>query len=256
MQTALQKYLAHCTKNLFDYLHDFDSDKDAASLHDLRVEIKKLRAIIKFLQQIYPKQKLRKASHNLRSVFQASGEIREYQLLQQWLSKYEFNAIEQTYFPSDKLKQIMQQFQKRLKGYKNNLEKVINKVEDFVGKTKEIFAEQYFTELNADLEQLCKKDLPATGWHELRKLIKQRIYAYNWITHKDSNDDKSFSYYNKLQEQIGQWHDLEIIKDAFSQKQIFLSQNLEVHKDFSKAWEKLTAQLKQKEKQIEESLSV
>ncbi|HXL56924.1 MAG TPA: hypothetical protein VN958_11735, partial [Chitinophagaceae bacterium] len=65
----------------------------------------------------------------------------------------------------------------------------------------------------------------------------------------------NFSYYNKLQERIGLWHDLEIIKDSFSQKQVYLSQDIEVQKDFNLAWGKLTASLKYRERQIEEMLS-
>src|SRR5881275_1468372 len=88
MHTPLEKYFAQRVKNLFNHLHDFELVGDEVSLHDLRVEMKKLRAILKFLRTVYPRQKLKRPAHLLRSIFQRAGAIREYQILLQWLQKY------------------------------------------------------------------------------------------------------------------------------------------------------------------------
>src|SRR3954468_23357296 len=99
MHTPLEKYFSQRTKNLFNHLHDFELADDEVALHDLRVEIKKLRAIIKFLRTVYPEQKLKKPAHALRAIFQNAGEIREMQIIHQWLQKNNFIIIEQTYYP-------------------------------------------------------------------------------------------------------------------------------------------------------------
>ncbi len=255
MHTPLQKYFAQRVKNLFNHFHDFELNGDDVSLHDLRVEMKKLRSIIRFLQQIYPKQKLKRPSHLLRSIFQVGGEIREAQLMQQWLQKNNAYIIEKEYFPPERLKHMTEAFLLRSDDYKKDLKEVIDSLNEFVDTTNEILAEQYFIDLNARVESMCRKNLIKTDWHELRKLIKLRIYAYNWVQHEEDFEDSVFPYYNKLQEAIGQWHDLEIVKDNFSQKQIYLSQDIEVQKDFNLVWDKLTASLKQKEKIIEDLLS-
>jgi CHAD domain-containing protein len=255
MQTALQKYFAQRVKNLFNHLHDFDLNGDEGSLHDYRVEMKKLRAIIKFFRKIYPKQKLKKPANLLRSIFEISGEIREYQILVQWLVKHDCKVIEQNYFPAEKLHEMMEHFRFHSEKYAADFTEIIKNISDFAESTNEILPEQYFAELNARVEKLCVKNLSITDWHELRKLIKQRIYSYNWFQHDDTNDDPLFGYYNKLQEQIGHWHDLEMIKNIFSQKQIYLSQDIEVQKEFNVAWEKLSASLKYREKMVEEMLA-
>ncbi len=253
MHTHLEKYFSQRVKNLFNHLHDFELTGDEVSLHDLRVEMKKLRAIIKFLRNIYSKTRIKKPAHVLRAIFLQAGEIREYQIILQWLQKNNFNMIEQVYFPADQLKNMITEFQKNTEHLKEEFNKIIESITLFIENTNEILAEQYFVDLNAQLEQLCNKDLPETEWHELRKLIKQRIYAYNWISRE--KEDPNFPFYHKLQETIGFWHDLVIIKDAFSAQQVYLSQDIEVQKDFTLAWEKLTVSLKQREKQIEELLS-
>lgn len=255
MDTPLEKYFAQRVKNLFNNLHDFELNGDERSLHDLRVEIKKMRAIIKFLGTIYPSQQIKKPSHLLRNIFQKAGEVRESQLLQQWLQKYEFTIIESTYFPSEKLDFLIEQFRKNASQYKDDLKEIIEATSKFVHSTNEILAEQYFIDLNAQVEKLCRRNLPQAEWHDLRKLIKQRIYSYNWVQHENENDDPHFAYYNKLQENIGLWHDLEIIKDNFSQKQVYLSQDIEVQKEFNLAWDKLTSSHKYREKQVEEMLA-
>jgi CHAD domain-containing protein len=255
MHTPLEKYFAQRVKNLFNHLHDFELAGDEVSLHDMRVEMKKLRAITKFLRNIYSKQKIKKSSHMLRWTFHDAGEIREYQLITQWLQKNNFSMIEQTYYPAHELKQLINEFQKNTEQLKNDFNEIIEGVSNFIENTNEILAEQYYIELNAQVEKLCHKNLPPTEWHELRKLIKQRIYAYNWITHDSENEDPNFAYYNKLQESIGLWHDFVIIRESFSQKQVYLSQDIEVQKDFNLAWDKLTSSIKQREKQTEEMLS-
>lgn len=255
MHTHLEKYFSQREKNLFNHLHDFELTGDEVSLHDLRVEMKKLRAIIKFLRNIYSKARIKKPAHALRAIFQQAGEIREFQIISQWLQKNNFSTIEKVYFPADQLKYMIIQFQKETEHLKDEFNKITELIIPFIENTNEILAEQYFIDLNAQLEQLCHEGLPQTEWHELRKLIKQRIYAYNWVPRKTESEDTNFSYYHKLQETIGFWHDLIIIKDAFSQKQVYLSQDIEVQKDFTIAWDKLTGSLKQREKQIEEMLS-
>ncbi|WP_153797977.1 CHAD domain-containing protein [Foetidibacter luteolus] len=255
MLTPLQKYFAQRVKNLFNHLHDFELNGDEVSMHDFRVELKKMRSIVRFLEQIYPKPKLKRASHLLRNIFQVAGEIREYQLLQQWLQKGNFFVLEKEYYPPERLNNMVEAFRMRADDYKTDLNEIIETVGHYVHSTNEILAEQYYTDMNAQVENMTRRNLPQIDWHELRKLIKQRIYSFNWVRHEDNYEDNAFAYYNKLQETIGQWHDLEIIKDNFSQKQVWLSQDIEVQKDFNLAWDKLTTGLKQKERVIEDMLA-
>ena len=256
MQTPLQKYFAQRVKNLFNHLHDFDLNGDEDSMHDFRVEMKKIRALIRFLRKVYPKQKLKRADQLAKSIFRVAGEIREYQLLQEWLQKNNIYIIEKLYFPQKKLTVMIKHFRHRSIDYKNDLNEVIKDVGKFVHITNINLPEQYLIDLQFQLEKLCSKNLQVIDWHEFRKIIKQWMYCINWVSNTDSVvKENTFSFYNKLQETIGLWHDLELIKDRFSVKQIYLSQDLDIQKDFSLAWDKLTSQLKQKEKQVRKLLA-
>jgi len=255
MSSHLEKYFDQRVKNIFNHLYDFEVTGEENAMHDFRVEMKKLRSIIKFLRVVYPKHQLKKAAHSLRNVFHEAGVIREYQVLQQWLEKNELLVIEATYFPRDEQQKMIEAFRENTKDYQKQLEEVIDHVKVFINSTKEILYEQYLVDLHAQLDDFCNKDLAKEQWHEMRKVIKQWMYALNWVDNDEDKKDKDFPYYNKLQEVIGQWHDLEMFKQEFADKQIYLSQDIEVQKDFSMGWEKLNTSIKQKEKQVEELLA-
>ncbi len=256
MQTSLQRYFSLRINKLFNYLHDFELIGDEGSLHDFRIELKKLKSIIKFLKTIYPKQKFKKINHLIGSIFQNAGEIREYQLLLNWLKKHELKNISDNYFPDEKMKRMLNSFHQQSETYKTDLKEVIERCGKYVQITNKILPEQYVTELNAKIDKLLHKQLSSNDWHELRKLIKKWMYATNWIVYEEeSKIDSLFSYYNKLQETIGQWHDLLVIKEILYQKQIHLSAEIDIQKDLNKALEKLNHSIKYREKQVTEIIS-
>jgi CHAD domain-containing protein len=255
MASSLQKYFNLCVKNLFNNLNDFELLGNETPLHDFRVEMKKLKAIVKFLKSIYPKQKFKKTSHILGNIFQHAGEIREYQLLLQWLQKYELTHLIEVYFPEEKMIEMIDSFRQKSSVYKDGMKEVVDHCSKFIHKTNAILPEQYLADLKAQMDKKVHKDLNIIEWHELRKLAKQWMYATNWISEENTKRDQLFPFYNKLQETIGYWHDLQFIKDNFSQKQIFLSSDLDVHKDFSIAWNKLDLAIRYRERQVEEILS-
>lgn len=254
MKNPLQIYFAQRIKHLFNNLHNFELNEDEVSLHDFRVEMKKLRAVIKFLRSVYPPRNLKKASKKLRSIFQDAGEIREYQLLQQWLLKNDFPFFEKQYFPKEQLLKLNHDFQQRSAGCKQELKEVIEDLGTYIESTNPILAEQYAAELYAQIRKGIEKNKDTSTWHELRKQIKQWMYAINWIPKTKDGTDNELAYFNKLQEAIGLWHDADTIKERLHQKQIFLSRELEVQKEFSRAVQKLNQSLRYREKQVLEML--
>ena len=81
MSEQLVNYFTLRQKHLFNYLHELELQGNAIALHDFRIEMKKLRALLKFLRSIYDKEKLKKADRKIKAIFLEAGEIREYQQL-------------------------------------------------------------------------------------------------------------------------------------------------------------------------------
>lgn len=250
--TPLQVYYNQRVKHVFNHLHDFDISGAENPLHDFRVEVKKIKALIKFLKTIYPKQKLKKSSRQLNNIFQQAGEIREYQLLLKWFQKHELNIFVDSYFPESKLEKLIDDFHQQTNQFKHELRDLNDEVGKYVSATKEILAEHYVRDLSAQMDKIIRKNCPETEWHALRKLIKQWMYAVNWL---DNGNEVDIAYYQKLQESIGYWHDAVTIKETLFQKKIFLSQDVELQKAFTLARDKLNHSLRYREKQIAELLA-
>lgn len=256
MPNPLQLYYAQRVKQFFNNLHDFEVNKDEDSLHDLRVEIKKLKALITFLKTVYPRKKLKKASHEISAVFRKAGDVREYQLLQGWISRHELSSMEQAFFPRQKLTELSDDFHHHTRSHKQEFKEIIDAVSKYVHSVKQKQAEQYVSGLHAQMEKIVITRPEADQWHELRKLIKQWLYAVNWVTDADSRRTyPNFSQYDKLQEAIGFWHDSEVIRDTLFFKQVYLSNDKALLKDFKKALSAINRSVRYRKKQVGEMLT-
>jgi CHAD domain-containing protein len=251
-ESAFSLYYNQRIKQVFNHLLEFDLSSSENSLHDFRVEIKKLKAILKFLKSVYPKQKLKKTARNLNHIFQQAGEIREYQLLLQWFQKHDLEIFIEKLFPAEILEKLVAKFHQQAHNFKTDLKDLNDQVIEYVVVTNEIVSEQYITDLTVQMDSFIRKNCPISEWHELRKIIKQWMYAINWV---GDHQDRDISFYQKLQETIGYWHDAQVVKETLLQKKIFLSHDVELQKSFTIANEKLNQSLRYREKQIHELLN-
>lgn len=251
MSNPFQIYFFQREKNLFKNLHDFELKSDEVSLHDLRVELKKMSAIISFLRTVYPKRNLKKTSQKIKTIFHETGEIREYQLLQQWLIKNKLLLIDQQYLPQYTLKNLTDDFHQHANVTRQILKELINETGKYVKITHQRLATKFAAQLHIQLTTITSKQLVKDEWHTLRKLIKLWMYAQNWIRNDaKTNVESGLLYYDKLQEAIGYWHDTEVMKETLFRKQIYLSKDLEVQKDFAKACTKLNRSIRYREKKV------
>lgn len=255
MASAFQQYYIQRVKHLFNHLHDFELNQDEISLHDLRVEIKKIRTITKFLRKVYPHHKLKKAAKTLRIVFTEAGLIREMQLIRNWLVKENLPALEQQFFSPETLESATVSFQQQTRMYKKSLREATDSIGELVQVTNPVLPEQFATDVFAQLEEKTGGRPDKSEWHELRKLIKRWIYARNWSPPDENQSVLPLSFWNKLQEEIGYWHDLEMIKELLYKKQVYLSQDIAIQKDFNRAVSRLEHGLRYREKKVTDLFS-
>lgn len=252
-QSLLHTYYKQRVKQVFNHLHDFDSCMSETDLHDFRVELKKMRSILKFLTKVYSKQKLKKSVRLLSNIFQQAGDIREYQILQNWLDKNGFVLIQAHCFPKERIREMVQQFQQQTHLFKLELKEVVDELSNFVKNTNSILAEQYASDLFAQINKMIAKDCDDTQWHELRKRIKQWQYACNWVDENEWHFD--YAYFQKLQEAIGNWHDVENIQDQLQQKNKVFTSQIDVLMELTKAKQTLDKSIKLRKREVRELLS-
>jgi len=252
-QSLLHTYFKQRVKQVFNHLHDFDSSMSETDLHDFRVELKKMRAILKFLSKVYSKQKLKKSARLLSNIFQQAGDIREYQILLQWLDKHEMSVLKNHCFDEKKMDEMIFAFQQHTHIYKLELKELVDELAEFVSTTNSILSEQYASDLFAQIKKMILKESNENDWHLLRKRIKQWQYACNWVGENDWNLE--YAYFQKLQEAIGQWHDLETIQQQLLPKQKAFSNHLDVLMELSKAEQVLEKTIKLRKKEVKEILN-
>jgi len=134
------------------------------------------------------------------------------------VSKNELESFQENIFPKEILNDLLVNFRIQIHQFKNDLKELTEMMNEYVLATNEILADQYVLGLFIEIEKLIRKNAEFGEWHDLRKLIKQWMYAINWI---DDLKDRDISYYQKLQEAIGYWHDMDVIKETIQQKKSF-----------------------------------
>ena len=206
MNGNFHTYYRQTTLSLFNSWMETAQVGSVSNLHDLRVQMKRMRAIFAFLQSIYGKGSLGKLPKLTRELFQQAGEWREMQLINQWLQKINVELDATIGCTEADILLQANQTQAYLQKHFNAFTKQMKKAEGLANKTHSILGEQYFMQLSASLKKGIKK-AKQKDWHELRKLCKKWIYATNWLEKDRLPNQKKIHAITKLEKYIGDWHE-------------------------------------------------
>jgi len=194
--------------NLKTHLEAFAKNGSSDMLHSLRVELKKVKAVGRFLKPHFSKKQQQEVLKPLKQYFRKAGEVRESELLAQYLLD---NNMEDIYADL--------KTKKTLKKRETALQKDTVKLLKDIDKTERAFLEetvidnkklihQYIDSVEKKLDHELKRIPPRNEWHEIRKLAKRAVYGNEWM--ENTIDPGKLEYYEKLQTTIGDWHDNEI----------------------------------------------
>lgn len=217
-RNILNEYIAFNVFNIENNLKLFGKEKSEDALHDLRVSIKKIRAILSFLNKTFKEVDIPKST-DLKKVFLVSGKIREIQLNIKNLLKLPK--------PPMKLLLRMRKIEQNLTAqFLIDIPHYLNAVEIFdhgliipnqLPKKKIII--NYFDRITDKSEGLLKKNCNKSDIHGLRKNIKKMMYVYDALPKKNKKYlDLDEKYIDELQDYAGNWHDsfvsLQYFKDC------------------------------------------
>ncbi|MDP4286162.1 MAG: CHAD domain-containing protein [Bacteroidota bacterium] len=176
--------------------------------HKLRVEIKKLRVILDYGKYCDKKFKRKKYFKTFKKIFKQSGKIREYQLEESVLKKYEQYSIAQY-----------------LMDIENRIKKEENKIPSMLDKEFWKKANKAFGDIDASIKKLDEqkvdeftksvrskiKDIILPGYlepeqvHPLRKLLKVDYYNRKFLDLKDQ--EKITREEDNFLTMLGEWND-------------------------------------------------
>lgn len=210
---ALQKYFKKRKSAITFLLEQQQESFTADTIHTLRLELKKLKALFDLINSCSKNFKQKKIIKPFQLIFSQAGKIRELQVEE---------ALLEEHFGSDYVIQ-----------YRNDLKKIVmEETKNFFLTTTPSFAEKLqkkYIQINADLRKinkkktnrymdkkrteieklLHKKGLKKKQMHALRKKLKE--YQFNQKIFNSNNKNKLLPDKNALPELLGEWHDYQMV---------------------------------------------
>ena len=212
----LNKYLEEFRINLEKAIQDYDAE----AIHDYRVAVKRIRAVIRVLDKAYDKPLFsKKLILPLREMFKAGGTIRDDQVQIGLVEK-----IETGYNRSFPL--IKKYYRKRISDQRDTffktsvdfdfdiLEDIILKIEKIIEPLDEEFLENsLYNRLHRSMEKLklIRYDLDTSEkLHSFRTQFKSNGYVAEMLFQSKHSNKVSKAAYTRIKnfgQELGDWHD-------------------------------------------------
>ncbi|MCW3105936.1 MAG: hypothetical protein JWQ09_442 [Segetibacter sp.] len=203
IQKTLNKQWDEMIKNLLSLCKNFDQEK----LHDLRLNNKKVKAIIHLLKECLPNKK-KFTAKKLNELFDKAGTIRTAQLNLKTLDKHSIQNEEFKHQQNQIIKNESEELCKRKDTYSRNIKKLQKTItKNLTGINNQKIISYYHKNLK-ELSINFRHPINPEYLHEQRKIIKKLLYALKIIPaflKKEININTN--YLDALQDAIGNWHD-------------------------------------------------
>lgn len=253
MKSRFPIYLRQTSQSLFNSWLENSTHPSEAGLHELRVLLKKIRYCQHFLSWVYGKSALGKLPEHTRLVFSESGMVRELQLMRKWLTAEKIDLMASMKCNTTSIDNQLLQLQKTLLEDHANISKGLKKAENLAEKTHPILSDQYWQQLNSGLKKQLRKT-KKKDWHELRKLIKKWTYALNCLQDVKSPAKPLLQAMQKLEKNIGDWHDYWMISIRLEEKEPHDTDTLVFRTQYALAKTRIQEQMEEAEKKTERQL--
>jgi CHAD domain-containing protein len=200
----LNNYINDHLNSVIQHLTAYSIDRKGEHLHLLRVDIKKIDAIVSFAEDVYDEKY---ETRKLNPLFRKAGQIRELQINIRLLVLLPHLPLRLITNLKKQEKNIKEQFLENIYRYCKNIKDQRGKINFPARLPKKREVVNYFKKeirkTNLLIQSNKKKDL-----HRFRMKIKQLMYEYNSLPRKMQKTIRlNKTYINSLQKRLGLWHD-------------------------------------------------
>ncbi|MFN8285471.1 MAG: CHAD domain-containing protein [Chitinophagales bacterium] len=221
MNAGIGSYYTEQQTICLQILLHYTGDKE--QIHQLRVAIKKIRAVLKLLGQLDRNFNYKATYKPYRQIFKSAAPIREEQLLQECLTKLN---IEDRLRNTETLKKLNGRFEHKIELYAKQIEGKQLQLNDNVAISSKAIA-QYCNKIFKKSGKRWKRAKTDKDYHKIRKGLKELIYSLQLLckdNRKDVLQTKEMKQAEKLQNALGDWHDNIMLKAKLKTvKTLFLS---------------------------------
>lgn len=194
-------------EKLLDYLNNYRHIQDPEMLHQIRVEVKKIKTLLHLTEFSVKKFKSHRHFIPIRIIFRSAGEIRQLDVLYRLLLQYQIAGIPDSQIPNaDKMNSMSAAFQKSVPHFLKLVKIEQKRVTKYFHKVKKSDAMDYLKRKNDELQRSLFPRFRKTDLHKVRKNAKELLYLQSFNDHRKAN-----VFYKKVDQLIGQWHDKQLL---------------------------------------------
>jgi CHAD domain-containing protein len=205
-------------------------------IHDFRLTVKRLRALIRLLNQLTNEQVNPKLNKSLRKIYTSTGKLRDLHIHTILLKSIKENSPYEVKRLSKSINKFEKKAKKKIdKSFKkldsNSYNSLISFFKEQENKNLEISKEicyQFVENKHFKIRLLVGSSYEDIVLHEIRKHLKDIVYTLQLIQNEDSNfviSAKNLNWLNNLQERLGLWNDWftlhQMIINANTTKQLY-----------------------------------
>lgn len=214
-----RNYFEERWNNAFVFFAHFAKKTNEHDLHRMRVELKKIKALLKLHEKLGGKAAPESGMKALQKVFSQAGDIRNAQVSAQLLKHHHGGSAK---FFTEQRKQVAHKAKKFVSETEHNMGKLTELKMSIWKNFRNIPSNDLTRSFNRQLKKAgaCfSPRLKVKELHNARKLIKRIVYTYNALNKKTAEQlHLNTDYLHNLENQIGKWHDVEVTQDLLKKQ--------------------------------------
>lgn len=222
------KYFDKRWEALLAHLKAFSQNQDPEDIHDLRVEIKKIYALLTLAEKCSTGIEFSGYLKPVKKIFKEAGNIRDAQIYLQLISSYGNTNEAYEKRQHELIKRREKRFCISINTHIRSTKKPHTIIRKSLADIKNDCIQEFYKKQIKKIEQAVSDLANKKRLHKCRKRIKKMIYLRGML---DSALKKklnlNFDYLGKLEEAISKWHDsvvtIDILKNTPFVKKLLLN---------------------------------
>ena len=210
----LEDYTKSEINSLISHLRDYGRHGKSDALHKIRVDIKKLKAILAALNGSMKGFKAHKNFIPLRNIFRKAGNIREPHVLARMLRKYKVDETVDE-LTSGNVERSATSFKSDVPRYINVVKNRTKKLPAFSKHVRHDDFSSYLIDKKKEVKSQLYPRPKMAIIHKVRKGIKELMYLSEL---EDDRKRSEIKFYDNIQDVIGRYHDKQVLLDLLKNK--------------------------------------
>ena len=200
-----EKFAHRQFKSLIRHLEKYRDKKKPETLHKIRVDIKKIKAILGVVNASEKRFKAHKNFIPLRSISRKAAEIRDREIHAQLLLKHK---MDDTRPRQANVNKLIISFKANIPSFIKTAKRKRNKLEPDVKQVKKNDVRRYLHKKQKEIKSQLFPRPKMRTIHQTRKVVKEVVYL------SEANgklSSKEIKFYDKMQDTIGKLHDKQLL---------------------------------------------